>query len=365
MAATARSKDGGSGSRITIHDLAAMAGVTASTVSRAINARGGVGAATRQRILDLAAEHDFTLNATAQRLSTGRVQAIGVAFPFHASEFVMRPVYPGLLGGLGDGAEQAGYDLMLLSVPSVQHLSRLTAAINRRRVDGIVLPAAGRDDPSLRELARLGFPTVVIGHRGRAGNIPWVDSSHDQASADLTRIMISGGRRRLAMLNGPPEVSACALRARGFWTAVAEAGDAVDHAEEHSVGFEPVAIRAGVARLLSRPERQRPTAIVGANDAIASACLEQAREMGLEVPHDLAISGFDNRSFSAYTSPPLTTVSMPLHDMGIAAAGMLVSLIEGRPLTRKRVILPAALVLRESTPPVHSDGSNESLSSSS
>ena len=72
-----------------------------------------------------------------------------------------------------------------------------------------------------------------------------------------------------------------------------------------------------------------------------------------------AISGFDNRSFSAYTSPPLTTVSMPLHDMGIAAAGMLISLIEGRPLTRKRVILPAALVLRESTPPVYSDGPSQ------
>lgn len=156
------------------------------------------------------------------------------------------------------------------------------------------------------------------------------------------------------MLNGPPEVSACALRARGFWAAVAEAGDAVEHAEEQSVGFEPAGIRAGVTRILGRPERQRPTAIVGANDAIASACLEQAREMGLGVPQDLAISGFDDRSFSAYTSPPLTTVSMPLHDMGMAAAGMLVSLIEGKSLTRKRVILPATLVLRESTPPAHS-----------
>jgi LacI family transcriptional regulator len=339
-----------SASRMTIHDLAAMAGVTAGTVSRAINQRPGVGAATRRRILELAAEHDFTLNATAQQLSTGRVKTIGVAFPFHASEFVMKPVYPALLGGLGDAAETAGYDLLLLSVPDAGEVHRLTAAINRRRVDGIVLPAAGRGDPSVRALAALGFPAVVIGHRGRARNIPWVDSSHDQASAELTRMMIAGGHRRLAMLNGPPEISACGLRARGFWAAVAEAGDAVEHAEEHAVGSDPVSVRASVARFLARPGRERPTAIVGANDTIAVACLERAREIGLNVPHELAVSGFDDRSFSAYTSPSLTTVSMPLHDMGAAAATMLISLIEGRPLARRHVILPATLTLRESTP---------------
>ena len=339
-----------SASRITIHDLAAMAGVTAGTVSRAINQRDGVGAATRRRILELAAEHDFTLNATAQQLSTGRVKTLGVAFPFHASEFVMEPVYPALLGGLGDAAEAAGYDLMLLSVPGAGHVDRLTAAINRRRVDGIVLPAAGRGDPSVRALAALRFPAVVIGHRGRTGGIPWVDSSHDKASAELTRMMIAGGHRRLAMLNGPPEISACALRARGFWAAVAEAGPAVDHAEEHAVGFDPVRVRAAVARFLGRPAQERPTAIVGANDTIAVACLEQARKIGLSVPQELAVSGFDNRSFSPYTSPGLTTVSMPLQDMGAAAAAMLIALIEGRPLASRHVILPATLMLRGSTP---------------
>jgi len=80
------------GSRITIHDIAAMAGVTAGTVSRAINQRAGVGADTRDRILQLVAEHGFTANATARQLSTGRAEAIGVAFPFQPSEFVRRPV---------------------------------------------------------------------------------------------------------------------------------------------------------------------------------------------------------------------------------------------------------------------------------
>jgi LacI family transcriptional regulator len=348
------------GSRVTIHDLAVLAGVTAGTVSRAINQRAGVGEATRQRILKLAAEHQFTANATARQLSTGRAETIGVAFPFRASELVTRPVYPALLGGLGDAAESAGYDLMLLSVPGARQVGRLTAAVDRRRVDGIVLPAAGRGDPSVRELARLGFPAVVIGHRGRTGNLPWVDSSHDVAAAELTELMLGAGRRRLALLNGPPGISACALRSKGFWSAVDAAGAAVEHAEEHAVGYDPAQVRTNVARFLARPGGVLPDAIVGGNDTIAAACLEEARALGLSVPGDLAVSGFDDRSFTAYTSPPLTTARMPLHDMGVAAAAMLIALIEGRPLDRRHVILPAAVILRDSTPPAAASRSSAS-----
>jgi LacI family transcriptional regulator len=346
-------RDGGgdvSGSRITIHDIAAMAGVTAGTVSRAINQRAGVGMATRERILGLVAEHGFTANATARQLSTGRAEAIGVAFPFQPSEFVMKPVYPALLGGLGDVAERSGYDLLLLSVPTEDQVGRVTDAVRRRRVDGIVLPAASRRDPSVRELARLGFPAVIIGHRGRAGDIPWVDASHDLASAELTSLMIAGGHRRLGLLNGPPEVSACGLRAKGFWSAISAAGSAVEHAEEESVGFDPDRLRARVSQFFIQRAGQRPTAIIGASDTIAAACLDEARSRGWAVPEELAVSGFDDRSFSAHTSPPLTTVSMPLHDMGAAATTMLITLIEGRPLPRRRLVLPAKVILRDSTP---------------
>ena len=255
-----------------------------------------------------------------------------------------------MLGGLGDVAERAGYELLLLSVPTPDQVGRVTDAVRRRRVDGIVLPAAGRGDPSARELAKAGFPAVVIGHRGRAGDLPWVDASHDRASAELTSLMISGGCRRLALLNGPPEISARTLRARGFWSAITAAGDAVEHAEEHPVGFDPDEVRSRVAGFFSQRAGRLPTAIVGGNDTIAAACLDEARERGLAIPGQLAVSGFDNRSFSAYTSPPLTTVSMPLHEMGAAAATMLFTLIEGRPLTRRRVVLPAQLILRDSTP---------------
>jgi len=339
-----------SGGQLTIHDIADIAGVSAGTVSRVINRRPGVGAATRERILAIVSEHGFTANASAQRLSTGRANTIGVVFPFHASEFVMKPVYPALLGGLGDAAEGAGYDILLLTIPTADELGRLTDAVQRHRVDGIVLPAAGPQDPLVKRMIELKFPTVIIGHRGRSGGIPWVDAAHDVACYELTRMMILAGRRRLALFNGPPTVSACALRAKGFWSAIDELGGSVDSSEEHTVGFDPETVTANVSGLLARPVRELPTAIIGASDTIAVGCLEVARKRGLNVPKQLAISGFDDRTFTQYTSPALSTVRMPLRDIGSTAAQMLFAIIEGKPLHRRHIVLPTEIVLRDSTP---------------
>jgi LacI family transcriptional regulator len=338
------------GRQITIHNIADIAGVSAGTVSRVINGRPGVGASTRERILGIVAEHGFTANASAQRLSSGRANTIGVVFPFHASEFVMKPAYPALLGGLGDAAEEAGYDILLLTIPTADALGRLTDAVQQHRVDGIVLPAAGPQDPLVKRMIELKYPSVIIGHRGRSGGIPWVDASHDVACYELTRLMIGAGRRRLAFFNGPPSVSACALRSKGFWSAVNESSGSVDASEEHVVGFEPAAINAKVSELLARPARELPTAIVGASDTIAVGCLEVARKLGLGVPDQLAVSGFDDSSFAQYTTPALSTVRMPLRDTGSMAAQMLFALIEGRPLRRSHIVLPTEIVLRDSTP---------------
>lgn len=337
--------------RITIHDIAAIAGVSAGTVSRVINEREGVGSETRQRIRTLIEEHGFTANAAAQVLSTGRANSIGVVSPLPASQFAMHPVYPTLLGALGDVAAEAGYDILLLSIPSPKQIGRLTDAVNRHRVDGIVLPAAGPNDPFVKELSRLEFPTVIIGHREKSSRIPWVDSAHDVASFQLTQLLLQAGRRNLLMLNGPSEISAFSLRSRGFWSAVEECGLPKGSAAEHEVGFDPAEVKAKVAGLLGGAGRALPTGIVAGNDTIGAACLEVARDLGIEVPSQLAVTGFDDLLFSAYTSPPLTTARMPLHQLGASAAEILFSLIEGRPLRRRRVVLPTELVIRSSTPP--------------
>ena len=336
--------------RITIHDIAAIAGVSAGTVSRVINERDGVGAVTRERVRQVIELHGFTANSAAQKLSTGRANSIGVVSPLQASQFAMHPVYPTLLGALGDAAAESGYDILLLSIPSTNEIGRLTDAVNKRRVDGIVLPAAGPNDPFLRALSDLKFPTVIIGHREKAGGTPWVDSAHDVASFELTTLLLKAGRRRLLMLNGPSEISAFELRSKGFWSAVEGFKSPVE-AEERAVELGPGVVKDNVMALLRGFGRALPTGIVAGNDTIGAACLEVARQLDIDVPGRLAVTGFDDFLLSAYTSPPLTTARMPLREIGSTAAEMLFRLIEGRPLRRRHVVLPTELVIRSSTPP--------------
>jgi LacI family transcriptional regulator len=344
----------GRAGKLTIHDIAALAGVSAGTVSRAINGKKGVGAVARERIQRIIDEQGFRADSSARTLSTGRSRCVAIVFPLHASEVVVHPVYPALLGALGDAAEAAGYDVMLLTAAGTlaapEHADRLIARIRDRRLDGVVLPAAGSRDPLLRRLNEVGAPTVLIGHRSRSPEVAWVDSTHDDAAHDLARMMIENGRDRLMLLNGPKRVSACRLRSAGFWRAVraaAAAGHAVASAEEVECEFDADAGAEKARALLGRADR--PTAVLCGADIIASGCLEAARSLGLSVPGDVAVSGFDDRSLATHTSPTLTTVRMPLREIGEEAARLLFTLVEGGEPRRRHVILPTEIMLREST----------------
>jgi LacI family transcriptional regulator len=330
----------------TIRDIAAMAGVSAGTVSRAMNGLPGVGADTRLRISQIIDEQGFRADPSARQLSTGRSNTLGVVFPLHASEVVMHPIYPALLGALGDAAEQAGYDILLLTMSGRQP-AHVRDTVLRRRVDGVVMPAAGARDPMLRQLTGLGAPVVLIGHRSRLPTVGWVDCTHDAAAGEITRLMLDAGRTRLLLMNGPAHVSACKLRSAGFWARIEEAGPGVVSAREVAVPFDTAAATTAAATLLTRGNP--PDAIVCSSDTIAAGVLDAARALGLTVPEDLAVSGFDDRSFGVHTRPALTTVRMPLHDIGHAAARMLFAMIGGQ-ATSRRVILPTEVVVRGSTP---------------
>jgi DNA-binding LacI/PurR family transcriptional regulator len=216
----------------------------------------------------------------------------------------------------------------------------------RRRVDGAILPASGPRDRVRAALARAGIPTVTIGHRSTAAGSSWVDTTHDLAAAELTRRFIAVGRERLHLLNGPPYVAACALRAQGFRQAVGEASGV--HFTESHVAFEWHAARAATEALLSAPTR--PTAVVAGSDLIAAAVLEAARTRGLRTPEDLAVTGFDDQQLARCTSPGLTTVRMPLHDLGTEATRILLGAEHEHQRRRHRVVLPSEIVVRGSTP---------------
>lgn len=336
---------------LTIHDIAALAGVSAGTVSRTINKQPGVGSAARERIQQIIDQQGYRVDTTARQLSTGRSQTLGIVFPLQVSEVVLHPVYPELLGALSDAATEAGYDTMLFTVSSPDKVGHVLESVKRKRVDGVILPAAGPRDPLLKRLIADDVPAVLIGHRTRAANLGWVDSTHDIAARDLTRLLISQGRKRLVMVNGPRHISACKMRSRGFWAAVKEAGDAVEYAEEVEGELSPSSGYATAMTLLGRPSR--PDGFVCAADSVASGCLDAARELAIDVPADLSITGFDDSAFAIHTNPQLTTVRMPLREIGTAAVELLIAMVEKKQIAERHVVVDNELVLRGSTAQVY------------
>jgi LacI family transcriptional regulator len=306
--------------KLTIHDIAKRAGVSVATVSRVINRQPGVGAETRARLEQLFVETGFSASLSAQQLATGKSRLVGVVFPVEISQIVLHPVYPALLGAVGDAAAERGHAVLLATTSG--HLTQTVDVLTRHGVDGVILPAAGPDDPLLPALAALGTPTVLIGYRSEEPLFRWVDSDHDVAAYRLTRHLIEQGRRRLVHLGGPAEVSACVLRALGFGQAVEEAGDAIAWSRTEFIRFDSAQAAARARSILTDPA-STPDAIVCGSDHIAAGVLRAAQELGIAVPAALAVTGFDDLELASHTTPPLTSVRMPLKELGAAAVSLL------------------------------------------
>jgi LacI family transcriptional regulator len=216
------------------------------------------------------------------------------------------------------------------------------------RLAGTLVDAAIIVTPSVR-LPAASIPVVAIDpHTGR-GDIPSVDADNVEGARIATRHLISLGHRRLAHVRGRGDLQSAVLRERGYRESLAEAG----------IPFDPDLVREGAywgkpttgaaQELLNRPDR--PTAIFAANDLSALRVLEVAQELGIRVPEDLSIVGFDDIPESAASTPQLTTVAQPLHDMGAQALQMVLEMLRGGEPDQNHVHMPARLVVRGSTAP--------------
>ena len=333
--------------RATLAAVAAEAGVSLPTVSKVVNGRPDVAADTRARVEQLLSDFDYHRPGARRVARRGRRSGL-IDLIFNGLD---SPWAVEILRGVEEWCAERATGAV---VSAVRHGSARpaswTSALASHDTEGVILVTSELTAPQLKQLRGEGIPLVVVDPVNLPdADLPSVGTTNWAGGLAATDHLIQLGHERIGAIAGPPDYLCNRARLDGYRTALDRAqlpfrDEYVRHGDfQHEGGF----IRG--RELLSLPER--PTAIFAGNDQQALGVYEAARQLGLRVPQDLSIVGFDDLPVARWVSPPLTTVRQPLAEMGRTAAAMLGDLIEGRSLTTRRVELSTELVVRESTAP--------------
>lgn len=326
----------------TLTEVAEKAGVSVITASRALRGQVHVAAATRKKVLAAASELNYTPDVLAQTMRGASSKLLGV-FLVGFRSMVLHE----LLVGIENEANRLGYDLVVVNVAIYDNGRTTGPDMMLKLCDGIIWLLPNGNHTLMAKLETGLLPCVLVNFSARPVSIPVVVGANHAGARDLVNHLIASGHSRIAFVGGAPHTGQSRERQRGYEEALRDAGIPVrpDYLASGDFVFDS-GLRAARA-LLALPER--PTAIFCANDDMAFGALQAAAELGLKVPADVSIAGFDDVPAAAAVTPPLTTVRQPLEEIGMRAVDELIAIIGGRQKSGSRIELPARLVVREST----------------
>lgn len=329
--------------RVTLSDVAVEAGVSLATISKVLNGRPDVSAATRARVEELLARHGYQRRSGP---TTAKPELLELVF--HELDRIWSME---LIDGVESVAKEHGLSVVL-TVTGDRHSpgSEWLEGVLRRRPAGVILVFSDLP-PALRERLRSrAIPFAIVDPAGDPSpDVPSVGSANWSGGLAATRHLIELGHTRIAAITGPADMMCSLARLDGYRSAMNSAGLSIDPAWVRFGDFHVEGGRAEAMRLLDRPDR--PTAIFAGSDLQALGTLEAARALGLRVPEDLSIVGYDDIPLSRWVSPRLTTVHQPLRQMGVESARLVLAVAAGGPITTQRMDLATSLVVRDSTAP--------------
>jgi LacI family transcriptional regulator len=340
--------------RVTIRQLARASGVSIGTVSRALNGYADVNPETRERIMRLARELDYTPAAAARSLKTQRSHVIGVFLETgEGHPDLQHPFFHEVLVGLKNSIGAGGYDLLLFASEhpgngygSHTYLKR----VRHHDVEGAALMGTDPEDPEVRRLVRSELPTVGVDVELEGPATTFVMSDNTDGAAKAVRYLHSLGHRRIATITGQLETKPGADRLKGYRQAMQATGLAYRDEYVAYGDFYVDSGRRAMANLLSLDEP--PTAVFAASDMMALGAIRAAGDAGLNVPADLSVVGFDDIQLADHMNPPLTTLRQDKAGLGVAAGTALMRLIDGeQDAVQSSTVLSVELVRRGSTRP--------------
>ena len=332
---------------VTIKDIARAAGVSHTTVSRALHEHPAISTVTTARIKQLAAELGYVPSAAARGLKTKRSHVLGVIV-----RRIVDPFFAEVLHGIEDALHAAGYSLFLaVSHRDPEREREIMQAMGERRVEGVIISSSQISPEQLRQLDHFGVPFVLINNQ--ALDEPDIYSVyHDDTygSSQILQHLLGLGHKRIAYLGNARGGKTDVERLQGYKFALQEAGVAVepDYLVAGPNGL-PQAGALALQKLLTLAEL--PTAVVCYNDMMAVGAIQAVQQAGLQVPKDISITGFDDIELAPYITPPLTTFHQPRYELGYEAANMMLRVLNHalKPDVSDVLVLRGELVVRAST----------------
>ena len=334
-------------SKVQMADIARLAGVSVSTVSRALAGSALVNAETRGRIAELARSLNYSINIGAQNLRLGHNNTVAVIVPYdpHTRQHLSDPFFLSLIGSVADALTERGHDMLLTRVDA-DRLDQAAQVFHTGRAMGIVLVGQWRHHDQLNAMAVQGVPFVVWGAQLPQQLYATVGGDNLAGGRLATAHLLAGGAQRVLFM-GDSALPEIGQRRAGWLAAHADAGLVPDAALSLDVPFVTERIQLAVAQL--QQQGVAFDALFAASDLMAMTAVSALRQRGVRVPEDVRVVGYDDIALAEHFHPPLSTVHQPIADAGEALVQSLLSQLAGERC--RSVQLPTTLVVRDSSAP--------------
>jgi len=331
----------------TIKDVAKLANVSPSTVSRVIADNRRISSATKERVNKIMQELNYHPNMIARSLIKRSSHTLGLILSRSTDSAFSNPFFSEIIRGISAVTQSYHYNLMLATAEDYsEEAKQCLQMITEKRVDGILLLASRVNDELIPELSKNGYPFVVVGRAPDVGKSYSVNNDNIQAAYSAIRHLFNLGHQRIALLNGPDEYILCQDRYEGYRFAFREYGIENDPTLIKKGGFSQEDGYRLTLELLNM--KFPPTAIFAVDDLMAFGAYKAIKEKKLQIPDDIAVIGFNDDPLASVIEPALTTVRIPIYEMGQAAAAMIIGLLQDQEIFPAQKILSSELIIRDS-----------------
>lgn len=333
---------------VTIKDVARLAGVDPSTVSRVIADNPRISAKTKEKVLKVMEELDFHPNAIARSLANRSTKTIGVIMPHSTEQVFVNPFFTEVMRGIGVSALKRGYNVLFSTGSNSEEEYKATnRLVNEKRVDGLILLTSRLGDLTIESLRKKHFPFVVVGKPSSMEDVNWVDNDNQEAGFKAAEYLIKLGHKRIGFIGGEFTYVFMGERFKGYKRALDSYGLKFGK-ELLSLGeFVEEGGYSAMKKLLA--QGNRPTAIVAADDLMAFGAMRAIKEEGLVIPDDISVIGFNDTPLASYVDPPLSSMGIFVYDLGYNAGEILINQLQESDGHKKHIVIPASLSIRRST----------------